>query len=145
LPQRNWYHEAIRKALVSEQWVITHDPYALAFGRHNLYVDLGAEQMLAAERGLERIAVEIKSFVGHSEIEDLQHALGQYLLYRSLLHRKDPQRTLYLAIPDDAFLGIFSSELGQLVVEDYSVKLIVFDLEQEVIEQWLSDPRPPRL
>jgi len=35
---------------------------------------------MAAERANERIAVEIKSVVGTSEVVDLEQALGQYLL-----------------------------------------------------------------
>jgi hypothetical protein len=125
------------QSLAKEGWTITHDPYALQFGLHNLFIDLGAEQMLAAEREGQRIAVEIKSFIRRSEVEDLQHALGQYLLYRSLLQRIAQERDLYLAVPLDAFNGVFSSELGQVAREDYSVRLIVFDPIQEVIAQWV--------
>jgi hypothetical protein len=138
LPQRDIYHDAVKSALVKDGWTITHDPFALPFGLHNLYVDLGAEQMLAAEKDGERIAVEVKSFRGRSEVEDLEHALGQYLLYRSLLQRRHPERTLYLAVPDEAFNGVFSTPLGRVALEDYGLKLIVFEPEQEVIQRWLT-------
>jgi hypothetical protein len=138
LPQRDIYHDAVKNALVKDGWTITHDPFALPFGLHNLYVDLGAEQMLAAEKDGERIAVEVKSFRGRSEVEDLEHALGQYLLYRSLLQRRHPERTLYLAVPDEAFNGVFSTPLGRVALEDYGLKLIVFEPEQEVIQRWLT-------
>ena len=65
-------------------------------------VDLGAERLLAAEKGEEKIAVEIKSFRGASDIHDLEVAVGQYVLYRSLLTRFEPDRRLFLeAIPKD--------------------------------------------
>jgi hypothetical protein len=137
LPQRNIYHEAVKKALIKEGWTITHDPFVLAFGLHNLYIDLGAEQMLAAEREGRQIAIEVKSFIRRSEVEDLQSALGQYLLYRSLLERTDPGRTLVLAVPRDAFRGVFSSELGLAAREDYRISLAVFDPEKEEFIQWL--------
>jgi hypothetical protein len=136
LAQRNIYHEAVKNALIKEGWTITHDPLVLAAGLHNLYVDLGAEQMLAAEREGRRIAVEVKSFIRRSEVEDLEAALGQYLLYRSLLERDDPGRTLYLAVPNHAFEGVFSSELGRVVREDYRLSLVVFDPEKEEFTQW---------
>lgn len=56
------YHNAVKSALVKDGWTITHDPFTITFGRRDVYVDLGAERMIAAEKGNERIAVEIKSF-----------------------------------------------------------------------------------
>ncbi len=138
MPRHDIYHDTVKNALVKDGWTITHDPFVLPFGLHNLSVDLGAEQMLAAEKDGEQIAVEVKSFRGRSEVDDLENALGQYLLYRSLLQRRHPDRTLYLAIPMDAFNGVFSAELGRVAREDYTLKLVVFDPVQEVIEQWLT-------
>jgi hypothetical protein len=138
MPRRDIYHDTVKNALIKDGWTITDDPFALPFGLHNLYVDLGAEQMLAAEKNGAQIAVEIKSFSGRSEVDDLENALGQYLLYRSLMQRRYPGHTLYLAIPKDAFDGVFSSELGRVVREDYALKLVVFDPDQEVIQQWLT-------
>ncbi len=78
---RDRYHDCVKNALVKDGWVITHDPPRLPWGQKDLYVDLGAEQLLAAEKGARRIAVEFKSFLGRSEIDDLEKALGQFLLY----------------------------------------------------------------
>jgi hypothetical protein len=36
----------------------------LKLGRRDLLVDLGAEKLLAAEKNNDRIAVEVKSFIG---------------------------------------------------------------------------------
>src|SRR5271170_7936218 len=83
----------------ADGWTVTHDPYTLAIGNQNVFVDLGAERMIAATRGSERIAVEVKSFLGRSSVADLEQALGQYLLYRVLLARQEPGRTLFLAAP----------------------------------------------
>ena len=76
-------HHAVKRALVKDGWTITADPFRLRYGGRKLFVDLGAERVLAAEKGTEKIAVEVKSFVGASEINDLENALGQiYLLPR---------------------------------------------------------------
>jgi XisH protein len=131
------HHNAVRNALIKEGWTITHDPLTLPFGVHNLYVDLGAERLLAAEREGDRIAVEVKSFAGPSEVADMEQALGQYLLYRSLLRRHEPGRNLVLAVPFDAFESILSTELGRAVREDYELVVLVFDAKREVIQQWL--------
>lgn len=90
MPRRDAYHDAVKNALIKDGWTITHDPLTLPFGSHKLFVDLGAERLLAAERGSERIAVEVKTFAGPSEVTDMEQALGQYLLYRSVLSRSDP-------------------------------------------------------
>ena len=137
MSKRDTYHAIVKQALIKDGWTITHDPFTLPFGVHNLYVDLGAERVLAAERDGERIAVEIKSFVGRSEVADMEQALGQYLLYRSLLQRHEPARRLMLAVPLDAFDTILSTELGRAVREDYTLSIIVFDTKQEIIRQWL--------
>jgi hypothetical protein len=84
-PARDLYHDAVRTALIKDGWTITHDPYTITFGRRRVFVDLGAERMLAAERGDEKIAVEVKSFLGPSELRDIEHALGQFILYQALL------------------------------------------------------------
>lgn len=137
MPQRDTYHAAVRRALEREGWTITHDPLVLEAGAHNLYIDLGAERLLAAERGQERLAVEIKSFMGRSEIVDLEQALGQFLLYRSLLRRQEADRQLVLAVPSAVFETVLSSDVGRAVRDDYALALLVFDPDREVISQWL--------
>ncbi len=138
MARRDIYHNAVKQALITDGWIITHDPFAIPFGTHNLFVDLGAERLIAAEKAGQRIAVEIKSFVGHSAVDDLENALGQYILYQSLLKRREPERTIYLAIPLGTYEGIFSTPLGQVILEDYKLKLIVFDPVQEAIRQWID-------
>ena len=50
MPARDLYHDVVRNALSKDGWAITHDPYRLPWGRKDLYVDLGAEKLLAAEK-----------------------------------------------------------------------------------------------
>ncbi|MFN8491027.1 MAG: element excision factor XisH family protein [Caldilineaceae bacterium] len=72
------YHETVRRALVKDGWTITHDLFPLPIGHKRLYVDLGADRLISAEKGALQIAVEIKSFVSESDVHDLELALGQY-------------------------------------------------------------------
>ena len=51
MPARDRLHNAVKNALIRDGWTITHDPLRLTSGRRNLYVDLGAERLLAAEKG----------------------------------------------------------------------------------------------
>lgn len=76
MPSKDIYHETVKNSLIKDGWAITHDPLKLGLGKRRLYVDLGAEKLIAAQKGTAKIAVEVKSFVGASEIEDLEKALG---------------------------------------------------------------------
>jgi hypothetical protein len=50
MPARDIYHASVKHALVKDGWIITHDPLILKLGKKDLFVDLGAMQLLAAER-----------------------------------------------------------------------------------------------
>jgi hypothetical protein len=100
---------------------------------------LGAERLISAEKELRKIVVEVKSFVGQSDVKDLQQALGQYVLYRQILNEMKVERVLYLPISQPTFNSVFSIELGQVLLKNQIVKLIVFDDESEVIVQWIPD------
>jgi XisH protein len=105
MPAPDIYHHVVKNALIKDGWTITHDSYTLTFGQRNVFVDLGAERLVAAERNQEKIAVEIKSFHGASDVRDLEMALGQYVFYRSLLARFEPGRKLFLAVPYSIFVS----------------------------------------
>jgi hypothetical protein len=138
MPAKDIYHDSVKKALIKAGWTITHDPYVLTFGQRDVFVDLGAEQLLAAERGTEKIAVEVKSFQGVSDIRDLEIALGQYVFYRSLLVRFEPERKLFLAVPASVFASTLDEPIARPVIEDLAVALIAFDPQQEVITKWTT-------
>lgn len=92
MPARDTHHNAVKNALIKDGWVITDDPLTLDWGHRNLFVDLAAERLVSAEKAGRKIAVEIKSFSGASEVHDLQNAIGQYQLYRSIMARTHPER-----------------------------------------------------
>jgi hypothetical protein len=61
---KDLYHETVKTALIKDGWTITDDhPLSLKIGNRNTAIDLGAEKIIAAERGTEKIAVEVKSFI----------------------------------------------------------------------------------
>lgn len=138
MPAKDVYHDCVRHALIKDGWTITHDPYTLTFGQKDVFVDFGAERLLAAEKGNERIAVEVKSFRGPSDIHDLEVALGQYVFYRSLLARVEPGRKLFLAVPDTIFANTFKEPIAQPVLQDLGVAAVAFNPLKEVIVQWSS-------
>jgi hypothetical protein len=64
--------------------------------------------------------------------------LGQYVLYEKILKRQLPEWILYLAIRKAIFNRLFKEEIGQILLEDNSLKIMVFDPEKEVITQWIN-------
>lgn len=133
---KDLFHDVVRRALEKDGWIITDDPLFLRFGGIEMYIDLGADQILAAERGTEKIAVEIKSFLAPSATVEFNAALGQFLKYQLALEQVQPDRLLYLAIPVDTYDSFFTLELPQLLTQRYQVHLIVYDPEEEVIILW---------
>jgi len=133
---KDLFHEAVRTALQKEGWTITHDPYELRVGGVEMYIDLGAEQLIAAERDQTKIAIEIKSFIGTSPISEFHNAHGQFLDYRYALEEEEPERTLYLAVPVKTYRTFFSLRFIQTVIQRSHLSLVVYDPDQEVIVQW---------
>ncbi|MBD2653867.1 XisH family protein [Synechocystis sp. FACHB-383] len=137
MPARDIYHNTVKTALIKDGWTITKDPLSLRLGKKDLFIDLGAEKLIAAEKGSQKIAVEIKSFVGASEIQDLENALGQFVLYQNVLNVLEPDRLLFLAIREAVFFDLFEEEIGKLLLERNVVQLLSFDPDQEIITRWI--------
>ena len=72
-------HDAVKNALVKDGWTITDDPLTLTYEKTSVLVDWGAERLIAAQRGSEKIAVEIKSFTGRSAIHEMQEEIAQWI------------------------------------------------------------------
>ncbi|MCP3994320.1 MAG: fatty-acid synthase, partial [bacterium] len=117
MPARDTYHNAVRQALVNDGWTVTHDPLTLQIGKKDLYVDLGAEKLLAAEKDDCRIAVEVKSFLGKSEVADLEQALGQFTLYRSIMEAGESDRELYVAAREAIYTDLFKEPIGEVLLD----------------------------
>ena len=122
---RDLFHYAVRTALEKEKWVITDDPLKVGAGGAKFEIDLAAERIVAADRGEERIAIEIKTFAGDSPITDYHAALGQFLNYRLALELNNIDRSLYLAIPTLIYEAFFQKEFLflKISVERYQIKL----------------------
>jgi len=136
MPALDLYHNAARQALIKDGWTITHDPMHLRWGRKDMYVDLGAKRLIVAERAEQKIAVEVKSFLGDSEMQACRDAVGQSAIYRAVLRRTYPDYVLYLAIRDIVYSSFFEEPIEQILIEDENLKFIVFDAEKEEILQW---------
>jgi XisH protein len=135
--KRDKYHDLFKIALEKEGWTITHDPFFIRLGKRKGYIDLGAE-IIGAERGVEKIAVEIKTFSSVSEVDAFEDALGQYLLYKSALNKKEADRFLFLAVPKGFYEGFFDDPFFIEVAQEYRISLIIFDETTNVIFKWIK-------
>ena len=126
----------MRKGLEKEGWIITDDPLEINIGNVEMYIDLGAERILAAEKANEKIAVEIKNFIGSSNISQFHTALGQFFNYRLALEEQEPERILYLAVPLTIYQLFFGLKFIEKAIESSEMKLIVYEPRSEVIVRW---------
>ena len=138
MPARDIFHNVVKTAIEKDGWIITHDLLTLEFGLGLLYVDLGAERIIAAERKNERIAIEIKSFLGGSAVSEFHTALGQYLNYRLLMQEQYPEYKLYLAIPLSSYDSFFQLPFVQTTIQQYQLRLAIYVPEEESIAKWLN-------
>lgn len=86
----------------------------------------------------DRIAVEIKSFVGASPVHDFEEALGQFLLYLSIIKRADPERKLYLAVDQETHASLFARDGIRVTLEDYAVARVIVNVAQEEVVSWIA-------
>ena len=56
-----------------------------------------------------------------------------------ILNEMKIERNLYLAVPRSTFNSVFTIELGQILLKNQIIKLIVFDDENEVIVEWIPN------
>ncbi|MEQ9553158.1 MAG: XisH family protein [Coleofasciculus sp. G3-WIS-01] len=130
------FHDSVRNGLEKEGWVITDDPLRIRAGRVDMQIDLGAERIIAAEKGEEKIAVEIKSFITPSNISEFHTAVGQFLNYRVALEEQQPDRVLYLAVPLGAYKTFFNLPFVETVIDRFQLSLLVYEPKDEVILEW---------
>lgn len=134
---KDFYHDIVRDALDKDGWKITHDPLEFRVGVI-VRIDLGAEQLISAERMDTKIAVEVKSFLRASALSEFHSALGQYINYRRVLRIEDPERVLYLAVPLGVFNSFFSIPFIRDGIQEDDIKLLVYEPEKGEIVQWVT-------
>ncbi|BAZ27895.1 fdxN element excision controlling factor protein XisH [Cylindrospermum sp. NIES-4074] len=136
MSSKDVFHTVVKNALQKNNWHITHDPLFIRSGKVEFYIDLGAERVIAADKDGQKIAVEVKSFIGQSAISEFHTALGQFLNYRLALEAQEADRALYLAVPLDTYETFFTLPFTEMAIQRYQIKLIVYSIKDEVIVKW---------
>lgn len=133
---KDLFHNIVRTVLDKDGWIITDEHLFIQVEDIDFYIDLAAERILAAEKTGQKIAVEVKSFLGASDVTEFHLTLGQFLNYRSALRLTEPDRTLYLAVPEDVYDEFFRRRFIQRSIEEHKLKLLIFNPESEEIVRW---------
>lgn len=137
MPALDKIHSAVKNALIKDGWTITNDPYILEYQTDRFYADLRAEQTINEANARRVIVVEIKSMLGLSLMREMEVALGQYQVYRSILQVTAPDCQVYLAVRDTAYTELKARPTFELIRQTYQVALIVVNTDREEIMQWI--------
>ena len=138
MPAKDIYHETVKRALIKDGWTITKENLQLPWGGTETYIDIIADKIFVAEKDGRKIAVEVKSFIGKSTIIEFEKALGQIIVYRFALAKKEPERELFLAVDLTIYNEFFVNPDVLELVETENLKILVFDRFKEVIVRWIN-------
>ena len=134
---RDTFHFIVREALENDGSVTKNDPFIPRYGERKIEIDLEAE-MILAEKGIERILVEVKSFLTASAFYEFHGALGQYKNYSRILKLIGETSSLYLAMPEDVYNVLLNDDFGRLTIEEENLKLILFRPLEKDISKWIK-------
>jgi XisH protein len=136
MPAKDLFHNTVKTAIEKDGWTITDENLFIQVEDIDFYIDLTAEKIIAAEKTGQKIAIEVKSFLGASDVTEFHAALGQCLNYRLALRLTEPERILYLAIPEDVYNEFFMRRFIQRAIAEYQLKLLIFNPDRKEIVQW---------
>ncbi len=138
MAKKDTFHQHVIEALQKDNWTITHDPLVVKVAGIESQIDLGAERIIAAQKGKEKIAVEIKTFGELSFITTFYGAIGQFITYRTTMRVEHPDRLLFLAVPIVAYKTKFNERVIQDIIKEQNIKLIIYDPHKKIITQWIK-------
>lgn len=138
MPQRDFYHDAVKRVLIKDGWTITDDPFTIEFKGLRVYADFGAEKAIAAERGERKIVIEVKTFSAPSLVTELEKMVGQHSIYRTFLKRVNSERELFVAVALDVYQDFFQRPAIQEIVQDEEIRMLIFNSDTEEVVEWTN-------
>ena len=135
MPAKDRYQDTVIRALQKAGWPLITEQIAIIVEDRRLWIDIRARK----EAEDLAILIEVKGFEGMpSPIEYLANATGKYAMYRAALDYLQIEMPLYMAVPEAAYRGILSEEIGKQTLKHNNVRLLVFDPEREEIVRWID-------
>ncbi|RKZ38236.1 MAG: fatty-acid oxidation protein subunit alpha [Gammaproteobacteria bacterium] len=88
------------------------------------------------KRILEKTGWKITDDPLHIKYGTLNLTIGQFINYRFVLKEKQPERILYLAIPEETYQSFFILPLAQGVIQENHIKYFIYNVDKEKILKW---------
>ena len=130
-------HYQVVNALTKAGWSVEPNIYVMELDRVRIYPDIRARQVNGQVEEL--LIVEVKCFSDEDNYSDeLYRAIGQYLVYRTMIELKGVQAKIYVAIPSFIYERLFRRQVVAETIRIANIKLIVVDIDREEIIQWID-------
>lgn len=125
----------IIRAFERAGWFVDDKPHHIALNNRDLFADL---RLRSGDNLREIVVIEVKCFNDpDDDLPEIYHATGQYLMYRLAMDTLGDQHIpLYLALPEAAYERFRFEPIFLMLFNQAGVKLVIVDLEREVIVQW---------
>src|SRR5258708_34092966 len=134
MPAKDRYHDPVKRALVKDGWTIDSEQVLFVIANRHVWIDIQASRAAEAVT----ILIEVKGFEGPSQVEQLVEAVGKYTVYRAVIDDAGGENiSLYLALPEKAYMGVLEERIGIIVRQQAQLKLLVFDPNNEEITAWI--------
>lgn len=137
MPAKDKFYDSVINALRKDGWTITDEEFYLPFATRTAYIDILAEKPVTAEKAGRKIAVEVKTFGGASQMAELEKAVGQFVIYKTALAVAELEHDLYLAVPTDMG-AFFQLPAVTKMRRDFGIKVVTYDPQKEVLSQWID-------
>jgi XisH protein len=137
MPMLDQCHEQVVRALQKDGWTVRPTPFYTGFDRRKVFIDIQAlQQKNGSAQGI--VVVEVKCFLDpHNITTDFYTAIGQYLVYRTILRQTQNAMPLYLAVSEIIFQTVFD-ETAHLILNESKIKVLVVDMNREKIVRWIE-------
>lgn len=124
------------RAFGKADWTVIQQPVSIPLRPGYVHADLRLQHQ---QRQTNIIVVEVKCFPESRSVRDeFYHAIGQYLFYRALLKARGDSSDLYLTVPHEVYQRFFMDNLIQSILEDDKIQVVVVNLADEEITQWVT-------
>ncbi len=138
MPQLDRHHFAVSRALEKDGWLIVRHNMGLLLDRTYVYIDIEARRSDAfREVPPPAIGVEVKVLAPRRVTEQIERALGQYIIYRSLIEDAYPSHVCYLALSERDYRRHLSGPNYRRVFQTNRIHLLIFDEVREEVVQWI--------
>ncbi|MCU0476995.1 MAG: hypothetical protein MUC99_12980 [Anaerolineae bacterium] len=125
-------------ALEKLGYQVTHQPYAIRLNQPReplLFADLRLVSTRDTTRGI--IVVEVKCFAsGRNVLDELYGAVGQCMMYRTILEQVEPDAMVYLSVPRSVHQAKLNNQSVIRLMREARLGFLVVDLETEEVVSW---------